>query len=93
MKCLITTILVGKERITSFDQHGDVLSVFSGERGLSMMAKIKRRIDKQIPCSIVWKVEEGAEFSNIVGSQIVHYPIMCKSKWHSPSFHKENTSP
>lgn len=74
----ITTILVSKEHITSFDQHGEVMLYFTGERGLTTMAKIKRRIQKQIPCSIAWKVEEGVEFSNIVGCQIVHYPVMCK---------------
>jgi hypothetical protein len=74
------------------DQDGNEMPQFQGVRTIAMF-KIKARIERQKPCSIIWHLREGAEktFTGIKGmDEEVFYPApIPRRKFQSLNVNKE----
>ena len=49
--------------VAVFDQFGHQMPFFQGRRDFKTMKRIKDRINRQKPCGVEWKIQEGANFA------------------------------
>lgn len=52
--------------VVVFDEEDRQMPFFQGPQDIAMR-RVKRRIEKQRPCSIEWKIQEGANFAGESG--------------------------
>jgi len=70
-KQTITAVYIFKNGIVAvFDENDKQMPKFQGKQS-EVMPKIKRRISRQVPCKVEWKVQEGADFKGESG--VVEY--------------------
>lgn len=51
------------------DSYGQQMSFFQGRRDVAM-PKIKSRIDRQTPCSVIWLIQQGADWEGKIQEQV-----------------------